>query len=128
MITLSVPRFAKSDFALHERLCFTLEMQVQEVPPLAVELQCSYSEIGRAEQLLDVGEMAGLDVAGAYRLPMSLGLGLVGERCDGILFVRALYGGRQFYQCGILVHSGRLTRTLATDTPFVVHDHTVWHQ
>ena len=127
MIALGVPRFTQSDFALHERIAFSLEIEVRELPRQPIELRCVYSET-ECEQLLDCSALERLDTLGAYRLRMDVDPPALSGRRDGILFVRALYGDHQFYQAGFFVHSGHRRRSVLVANPYVTHDHSVWHQ
>ncbi len=127
MISLCVPRFTSNAYALHERICFTVGLVVRETPRLPVELRCSYSE-GDTEQLLECVELDAMRLPGIYRAGLALGPPAVCGRRDGILFVRAYYGGAQFQQYGFFVHSGRAQRTLCTERAYEVHNHAVWRQ
>lgn len=127
MIALSVPRFAHCDFGLHDRIAFSLDIDVRETPAQSIELRCVYSEL-ECEQLLESTVLEHIDTSGLYRLRLAVDPPSLSGRRDGILFVRALYSGRQFYQAGFFVHSGRRTRSVLASSPYVTHDHSVWHQ
>lgn len=125
MIALGVPRFTKRVFALHERITFSLDLEVCQVPHQPVELRCCYSEVER-EQLLECCVLDRLDTPGLYRLPLAVAPPETRGRRDGILFVCALYGAHQFWQAGFFVHSGRSERAILVGEPYVVRDHSVW--